>query len=91
MQQEIEIMQTKNENITKDLFKTNNLQDGFIYNYLNDQNDSYFVQFILQYNININIEKLLQAWKIAKKRYNTLRSTFFWENQIIQIIEKYNE
>ena len=26
MQQEIEMMQTKNENITKDLFKTNNLQ-----------------------------------------------------------------
>ncbi len=81
----------QNEKEIDIIFKTNNLQDGFIYNYLNDQNDSYFVQFILQYNININIQKLLQAWKIAKKRFNTLRSRFSWENKIIQIIEKYNE
>jgi amino acid adenylation domain-containing protein/non-ribosomal peptide synthase protein (TIGR01720 family) len=73
------------------IFKTNNLQDGFIYNYLNEKNDAYFEQFICEYNTNINIEKFLEAWKITKKRFKALRSRFFWENNLVQIIDKYDD
>jgi amino acid adenylation domain-containing protein/non-ribosomal peptide synthase protein (TIGR01720 family) len=82
-------LQTKQE--IENIFKTNNLQDGFIFNYLNDQNDSYLIQSMFEFNIEINIQKLKEAWKITKKRFKTLRSRFSWENKLIQIIDKYNE
>ncbi len=81
-------LQTEHE--IENIFKTNNLQDGFIFNYLNDQNDSYLIQNMFEYNIEINIQKLKEAWKITKKRFKTLRSRFSWENKLIQIIDKYN-
>jgi amino acid adenylation domain-containing protein/non-ribosomal peptide synthase protein (TIGR01720 family) len=85
----LDILQKEKE--IDNIFKTNNLHDGFIYNYLNEQNDAYFVQNIFEYNTSIKINKLLEAWKITKKRFKTLRSRFSWENKLIQIIDKYDE
>jgi amino acid adenylation domain-containing protein/non-ribosomal peptide synthase protein (TIGR01720 family) len=82
LQKEIEI---------EKIFKTNNLQDGFIYNFLNEHNDDYFIQYILEYNTIIKIDKFLEAWKFTKKRYKTLRSRFSWEKKLIQIIDKYDD
>ena len=46
-------LQTKQE--IENIFKTNNLQDGFIFNYLNDQNDSYLIQSMFEFNIEIKL------------------------------------
>jgi amino acid adenylation domain-containing protein/non-ribosomal peptide synthase protein (TIGR01720 family) len=85
----LDILQKEKE--IDNIFKTNNLHDGFIYNYLNEKNDSYLMQNIFEYNTSIRINKLLEAWKITKKRFKTLRSRFSWENKLIQIIDKYDE
>jgi hypothetical protein len=57
----------------------------------NDKDDSYLVQIIFEYNIEINAEKLFEAWKKAKKRFSSLRSRFSWDNKLLLIIDKYDE
>jgi amino acid adenylation domain-containing protein/non-ribosomal peptide synthase protein (TIGR01720 family) len=75
------------------IFKTNNLQDGFIYDFLKEdsKSDNYFIQYILEYNTTIDGKKFLEAWKISKKIFQTLRSRFSWTNKLIQIIDKYQD
>ena len=46
------------------------------------------VQKIFEYNIEINAEKLIEAWKKAKKRFSSLRTIFSSDNKLLLIIDK---
>src|SRR6185437_14044198 len=72
------------------IYLANSLQQGFIYHALNQGNtdDAYIVQLVWQYNNQMNIIKLKEAWNYAQIRYPTLRTRFAWEEQLIQVIDK---
>jgi amino acid adenylation domain-containing protein/non-ribosomal peptide synthase protein (TIGR01720 family) len=75
------------------IFNLNNLQEGFIYNYIksNKINDIYFYQVLYEFNTSIDSINFFEAWKLAKKRFSALRSRYFWKDNLIQIIDKYDE
>ena len=75
------------------IFNLNNLQEGFIYHYLTGDkvNDIYFNQALFEFNTHIDSNKLFEAWKMTRKRFSALRSRYLWHDNLIQIIDKYNE
>ena len=77
----------------ENIFYLNNLQEAFIYHFLtvNKFNDSYFNQALYEFNTSIDSNILFEAWKISRKRFSVLRSKYFWQDKLIQIIEKYDE
>ncbi len=79
-------------NVISDILYANSLQQGFIYHYLNKRNkdDAYCVQIRLKYNSLINIEYLKRAWEIAITEFPALRLSFSWDEEIIQIINKFS-
>jgi hypothetical protein len=65
------------------------LQKVPINNYLND--NSYYLTNSFIFASDINVQIYEKAWKIAKKKFLSLRSKFSWRDIHLQIIEKYNE
>ena len=69
------------------IFPANSLQQGFIYHALSQsEDDAYRVQLLLDYHNKINVESYKQAWDLAIKSYPILRTSFNWEESLIQII-----
>ncbi|MCB1712028.1 MAG: amino acid adenylation domain-containing protein, partial [Candidatus Riesia sp.] len=62
----------------------------FIYHYLNqgDVDDAYLVQVIWEYQSKLDIDVLKQAWKLAQRKYPSLRLRFSWDEELLQIIDK---
>ncbi|MCB1864452.1 MAG: hypothetical protein KDG50_03415, partial [Chromatiales bacterium] len=72
------------------VYLANSLQQGFIYHYLNqgDVDDAYLVQVIWEYQSKLDIDVLKQAWKLAQRKYPSLRLRFSWDEELLQIIDK---
>ena len=56
-----------------------------------EEDDAYKVQFIWEYEEEIDEEKLKEGWKYAQERYGSLRMRFGWEEELIQVIDKEGE
>ena len=72
------------------IYLANSLQQGFIYHslYQGDVDDAYIVQSIWHYNSRIAVDKLVEAWRYAQRKYQALRLRFFWEEELVQVIDK---
>ncbi|WP_375331669.1 non-ribosomal peptide synthase/polyketide synthase [Candidatus Tisiphia endosymbiont of Temnostethus pusillus] len=72
------------------VYLANSLQQGFIYHTLNqgDVDDAYRVQIIWQYNNQLALNKLKEAWGYAQARFSSLRLRLNWEEELIQVIDK---
>ncbi|MDA0939096.1 MAG: condensation domain-containing protein, partial [Proteobacteria bacterium] len=72
------------------VYFANSLQQGFIYHALNqdDISDVYNIQLILQYNTQLEVSILKEAWYYAQKRFGSLRLRLAWEEELVQIIDK---
>ena len=72
------------------VYLANSLQQGFIYHALNqgEIDDAYLVQIIWQYNNELDISKLKEAWSYAQARYPALRLRFAWQEELVQVIDK---
>ena len=68
------------------------MQEGFLFNYLNNQynDDAYFIQNALEYNIDLDINIFIESWIFVKKSFSSLRSKFIWGENNYEIIEKYS-
>ena len=73
------------------VYLANSLQQGFIYHFLNqgDIDDAYLIQTIWQYNNELVVEDLKEGWSYAQKKFASLRIRFAWEEELVQIIDKY--
>ena len=72
------------------VYLANSLQQGFIYHALNqgDVDDAYHIQLIWEYSKSLDVSKLREAWSYAQRRYPSLRLRFFWEEELVQVIDK---
>ena len=50
--------------------------------------DAYRVQLIWEYNHNVKINHLKEAWESAQSRYGSLRLRFAWDEELVQIIDR---
>lgn len=65
------------------------MQQGFIYHALAQPNDdAYHVQLMWDYHHDLNIDLYKQAWSAAVATYPALRTSFNWDESLIQIIHK---
>ena len=68
------------------IYPATSLQQGFIYHALSKpDDDAYRVQLLLDYN-NLDINKYLEAWKLASIKHPVLRTCFSWESEMFQIV-----
>lgn len=72
------------------VFLANSLQQGFVYHALSqgDTDDTYRIQFIWEYHHLLNVEKLKLAWQYAQNRFAILRMRLFWEEELVQVIDR---
>ena len=71
------------------IYPANSLQQGFIYHVLsNPEDDAYRVQLLFDYSRPINAENYKKAWLKAVETYPILRTSFNWDEELIQIIHK---
>ncbi len=72
------------------VYLANNLQQGFIYHSLTQGqvDQAYRLQIFWEYENELNINYLKQAWQLAVDKYPSLRLRFAWDNELIQIIDK---
>ncbi|MBF0121589.1 MAG: amino acid adenylation domain-containing protein, partial [Desulfobacterales bacterium] len=71
------------------IFPATSLQQGFIYHNLSQtEDDAYIIQVIFDYLNKVNLNYLKRAWELTIKTYPILRTSFNWDNEIIQIIDK---
>ena len=70
------------------IYPATSLQQGFIYHALSQPNDdAYRIQLVLDYK-NLDIDKYLEAWKLASIKHPVLRTCFSWETEMFQIVLK---
>ncbi|WP_434339688.1 amino acid adenylation domain-containing protein [Motilimonas cestriensis] len=73
------------------IFPANSLQQGFIAHHLRyPDDDAYRVQLVLDYPSKINIDKYIEAWRLAAIRFPILRTAFDWQGSIIQIVDAHS-
>lgn len=77
----------------QNIYLANSLQQGFIYHALNQGyiDDAYIVQRIWRYRACLDLDKLKLAWESALKKYPSLRLSFAWEDELVQIVNKVDE
>ncbi|MCE3268251.1 MAG: amino acid adenylation protein, partial [Burkholderiales bacterium] len=74
------------------VFLANSLQQGFIYHTLHQAKDSaYRIQLVFDYNNEIEPDRLRKAWQKAVNKYPGLRLRFAWHEELVQIVDKYQE
>jgi len=72
------------------IYDATSLQQGFIYHALSQQeDDAYRIQLLMDYHVELDVEKYMQAWKLCVARYPILRTAFNWEEDIVQVIYKH--
>jgi amino acid adenylation domain-containing protein/non-ribosomal peptide synthase protein (TIGR01720 family) len=85
---ELETLQKESELET--VLKANPLQEGFIYHAITqgESDDAYIVQLGLQYDQELDIDIYKQAWVNAIIKYPSMRLSFAWDNNMLQIVHK---
>jgi amino acid adenylation domain-containing protein/non-ribosomal peptide synthase protein (TIGR01720 family) len=75
------------------VYLANSLQEGFIYHALNQGqiDDAYRIQLVWQYQNQIDVDKLRQAWVNAQTKFASLRLRFAWQEELVQIIDRKND
>ena len=69
------------------IYRTNSLQESFIAHSLHyPEDDAYIVQVLINYNCTLNIKLYIEAWDKVVEASPALRSSYNWEDQLIQII-----
>jgi len=72
------------------IYLANSLQQGFIYHALNQASidDAYLVQLVWEYNSQLEVDLLKEAWNYAQQKFSCLRLRLAWEEELIQVIDK---
>jgi amino acid adenylation domain-containing protein/thioester reductase-like protein len=72
------------------IYLANSLQQGFIYHYLKqgEIDNAYRVQLTWEYNAYLNIHLLEESWRLAQKKYSSLRLRFAWDEELVQVIDQ---
>jgi amino acid adenylation domain-containing protein/non-ribosomal peptide synthase protein (TIGR01720 family) len=71
------------------IYPATSLQQGFIYHALSQpEDDAYRVQQLFDYKEELDVILYLKAWNLCIEQYPILRTSFNWEENIIQIIYK---
>lgn len=81
----------QNDKELEDILPANTLQEGFVYQALNNitNDDAYICSYIFDYEQAINVDKYCEAWSIAQKKYPSLRLCLNSNYEgILQIIPK---
>src|SRR3990167_4261269 len=74
------------------IYPANSLQQGFVYHVLSrPEDDAYRVQMLFNYQGELDVGLYRRAWNYAVEVYPILRTSFNWEEEIIQIIHRKGE
>ncbi|GAB1196184.1 hypothetical protein APSETT444_005451 [Aspergillus pseudonomiae] len=75
---------------TNNVYRANSLQQGFVYHYLKntEQSDAYIMQSVLRYNIKLSPDLFQRAWKHTQQAYPALRLRFKWAKEVSQVIDQ---
>lgn len=77
------------KNEIEQIYPATSLQQGFIYHSLqNAEDESYRVQMLFDYRQQLDTDKYIAAWELCIEEFPIFRTTFNWEEEIIQIIYK---
>lgn len=89
-QAQLDLLQKDDE--LEDIVSANSLQEGFIYQSLNNDtnDDAYICSFIFDYDQTINVKNYREAWKLVQQEYPSLRLKLNAEyGEMLQIIPKH--
>lgn len=71
------------------IYPANSLQQGMIYHAVHHpDDDAYRVQLLFDYHEELNLNLYTRAWKLCLERFPALRTSFNWQEEIIQLIHK---
>ena len=89
---DIEQSAKKNNNEIVQLYAANSLQQGFIYHVLSQPtDDAYRVQILFDYYQALDLPNYLKSWEYCIAKYPILRTSFNWQEELIQVVHKHGK
>ncbi len=80
----------QNDREIEGIYLANSLQQGFIYHSLIQGriDDAYIIQLMWDYENALDVQLFRQVWVYAQARYPNLRLRFYWDENLLQIIDR---
>ncbi|PZX36282.1 non-ribosomal peptide synthase protein (TIGR01720 family)/amino acid adenylation domain-containing protein, partial [Nonlabens dokdonensis] len=84
---DLQVAASSTQNSISGIYPASSLQQGFIYHAISQpEDDAYRVQLLYDYHDALDIDKYLQAWEYCIAEYPILRTSFNWEEELIQVV-----
>ncbi|AGC75285.1 amino acid adenylation domain protein [Nonlabens dokdonensis DSW-6] len=84
---DLQVAASSTQNSISGIYPASSLQQGFIYHAISQpDDDAYRVQLLLDYHDELDVDKYLQAWEYCIRKYPILRTSFNWEEELVQVV-----